>query len=73
MLETRDPNETRMIYMSMSILGLSIVAIIFFVVGLTIVFYVVAVITVIVGYYFARNIPTQPQKGQAQAPRRRQT
>ncbi len=69
MFELRDRNEMRMVYISMSVLGFSIIAIIFFLFGYTIIFYVFAILTVIVGYYFARSIPGQQP---APAPRRKQ-
>lgn len=59
MMDIRDEKEMRMVYLSASVLGFSIIAIIFLAFGYTIIFYIVAIITVIVGYYFARSLPDQ--------------
>lgn len=70
MLGTADPKEMRMVYLSASVLGLSIIAIIFLIFGYTLIFYVVAVLAIVVGYYFARGI--SDQKNPDQAPKKRQ-
>ena len=64
MLNMPTEKEMRTFYLSASVLGFSIIAIVFLAFGYTIIFYVVAILAIIVGYYFARSLPEQ-KLGQA--------
>lgn len=62
MASAMSSEERRMVYLAVSVLGLSIIAIILFVFGITIAFYILALVAIAAGYYFARSVPSRTQQ-----------